>query len=70
MIYAAAYHCPYVLLQELRRRFAADNSSAIAIACNPGSVFTDMWRQLPLPVKLIAYPYMAVCFLKPEQVHT
>jgi hypothetical protein len=53
--------------QELRRRFAADGSSATSFAVNPGAVHSDIWRTIPSFLAAPAAFVMKRLFLNVEQ---
>eukprot|EP00953_Heterococcus_sp_UTEX-ZZ885_P034840 18023-Heterococcus_DN1.PRE.5 len=52
---------------ELRRRFTADNSSATAFAVSPGNVRSDIWRTVPLALRVPLDMVMRCVFLSTEQ---
>jgi NAD(P)-dependent dehydrogenase (short-subunit alcohol dehydrogenase family) len=53
--------------QELRQRFEKDGSSAMAFAVAPGNVKTDIWRAVPLPLRIPLDPFMRLAFLSTDE---
>ncbi|KAG5190145.1 hypothetical protein JKP88DRAFT_252404 [Tribonema minus] len=65
--YADSKLAMMLFTNELRRRFAADNCSAVAICVSPGNVNSDIWRTVPIPLLMPMKVVMAAVFLTPDQ---